>query len=205
MSLPGIPTDADDLSAWSAVALKYLRDQLASDAPASLTNGKLFPNSPLEGEGFTVLFAFQSKRGSPDDTNFYVAVGPTHANYYPAYGLSPDEAYDLHLGTRFMLVMSIAQRGPAPDDDFEIQREARRVVERIAPQAVIDDLELAASFDLDGQFHAVLLCKMAGKPVYIFAGDAPMGFCEKTSLPPAVAYRMHLGHVLRHEAKPEDE
>lgn len=200
-----MPTDADDLAAWSAVALVYLRDQLASDAPAALGKGRLFPNSPLEGEGFTVIFPFQSQRGIPGDTNFYVAVGPAHNNYYPAYGLSMDEAYDLHLGTRFMLVMGIAQRGPAPDDDFEIQREARRVVERIAPQAVTDDLELAASFDVDGQFHAVLRCRMAGRLVYIFAGDAPIGFSEKTSLPPPVAYRMHLGHVLRHEANPEIE
>ncbi|GMU35490.1 MAG: hypothetical protein HS101_01745 [Planctomycetia bacterium] len=205
MSLPGIPIDANDLSAWSAVALEYLRDQLANDAPTALGKGKFFPNSPLEGEGFTVIFPFQSQRGAPADTNFYVAVGPSHNNYYPAYGLAMDEAYDLHLGTRFMLVMGIALRSPVPDDDFEIQREARRVVDRIAPQAVIDDLELAASFDVDGQFHAVLRCKMAGRPVYIFAGDAPIGFSEKISLSPAVAYRIQLGRVLRHEAKPDDD
>lgn len=205
MSLPGIPIDANDLSAWSTVALEYLRDQLANDAPIALGKGKFFPNSPLEGEGFTVIFPFQSQRGAPADTNFYVAVGPSRNNYYPAYGLAMDEAYDLHLGTRFMLVMGIALRSPVPDDDFEIQREARRVVDRIAPQAVIDDLELAASFDVDGQFHAVLRCKMAGRPVYIFAGDAPIGFSEKMSLPPAVAYRMQLGRVLRHEAKPDDD
>lgn len=205
MDAPPSPPNPKNLDAWASYALQYLKEQLREDAPRSLGPGSVFPNSPLDGEGAVVIFPFESKHGAAADPNYYVAVGASQANYYPAYGLSVQEAYELHLGTRFMLVMGVAQRPPRPEDEFELEREARRVVERVAPDATLADLELAASFDVEGQLHAVIKCHVAGKPVYIMAADAPMGFSLKTDLPAPVAYRLHIGHALRHEPEPRDD
>lgn len=205
MAAPQDPPRPNNLEVWASYALDYLKEQLRDDAPQSLGPGTVFAQSPLEGEGAVVVFPFESSHGAAPDPNYYVAVGASQANYYPAYGLNVQEAYELHLGTRFMLVMGVALRPPRPEDDFELEREARRVVDRVAPSAEIDKLELAASFDVEGQLHAVLRCTLAGKPVYVMAGEAPIGFSQKVHLPAPVAYRLHIGHVLRHEPLPTDE
>lgn len=197
-------SESASLNELAHSAIEYLKVQLGASAPQSLDPGTVFPDSPLDGEGKTAIFPFECNHGASQDRRYFVVVGNTQPNYYPAYGLSIEEAFELHLGTRFMLVIGVAQRFPTADDDFDIQREARRVVDRIAPNIPIEDLELATSFDVDGRLHAVLRCQIAGRPVYVMAGETPPGFVEKVQLPPQVAYRMHIGHVLRNEPTPED-
>lgn len=214
MDPPTLPPGNRNLDQWRSYALFYLADQLGSAAPKTLLNPTLFPRSPLEGEGPTVLFDFTANLSGRDEQPYHVIVGKTQPNYYPAYGLSAEEAFDLHLGTRFMLVMGVAliKESPteqSPDDSpelaYDAAADARGIVDRIVPGAAIDDLTTAASFDVDGRIHTVLRCRVAGEPVYVMGRDAPPGFSKRIDLPAQVVYRLHLGHVLRHEPEPGDD
>ncbi len=203
MTPPQQDPSADSLDAWRDYALEYLRQQLAEAAPGQLGPSAIFDRSPLEGEGATALFRFQTFRQKESREDCVVVVGRTAPNYYPDYGLNFDEAFELHLGTRFMLVMGVAQRSQPPSGEYDMQKDARLIVDKIAPGAAIDDLRLATAFDVDGRLHAVLRCRVAGQEVYIMAADAPHGFSRRADLPPQVAYRLHIGHVLRREPSPD--
>lgn len=205
MDRPAQPPLPENLDTWVAYALDYLQTQLREDAPKELGRGTIFGLNPLDGEGPIVVFPFLSERGTSADRNYHVVVGMTEPNYYPAYGLDAEEAFCLHLGTRFMLVMQVAQRSRTPEDDFDPQREARLLVDRVAPGEPIEELTVAACFDVEGQLHAVLKCRIRGTDAYLMAGDAPHGFSTHTHLPPQVAYRIHLGRALRAEPRPKDE
>jgi len=101
-----------------------------------------------------------------------------------------------------MLVMQGAQRHDAPPYDFTA--DARAMVNRVAPESSLEDVSVAATFDVEGQLHAVLRVRLAGNIIYLFARDAPPGFSRRTDLPPHVAYRLHLGIVLRQEVMMQD-
>lgn len=206
MMPPDAPPDSENLHEWEAYALSYLAEQLREAVPSSLASPVVFPRSPLEGEGATVLFEFRACRGGGDEEDYYVVVGRTEPNYYLRQNLTAEEAFELHLGTRFMLEMGVAQVARAPaTTPYHPAEDARNIVDRVAPGATIDDLEVAAAFDVGGQTHAVLRCRLEGEPVYIMARDAPPGFSRRTDLSPHVAYRLHIGHVLRREPKPKEE
>ncbi len=183
--------------------MEYLAHELREAAPKTLGDATRFPHSPLDGEGAVVVFAFEAVRSDRDAKQFYVVVGRTEPNYYPAHELSPDEAFSLHLGTRFMLVMGIAQAEESMVAAYDPSRDARTIVDRISPNAPIEDARVAAAFDVDGQLHAVVSCRLAGRDVFVMAGDAPHGIHERTGLPPQVAYRLHIGQVLRNEPDPD--
>lgn len=205
MDRPASAPNAENLSAWAALALAYLREQLGERAPDVLGVGRIFDANPLEGEGPVAVFPFDLQHIGEGDRGHFVVIGRTEPNYYPAYGLDAEDIFHLHLGTRFMLVMQVAQRSPQPEDDFDPQREARAIVDRVAPQAKIEELSVAACFDVEGQLHAVLKCRIDGTDAYLMAGEAPRGFSTDVCLPPQVAYRIHLGRVLLAEPKPADE
>lgn len=188
-------------------ALNYLRAQLGSDAPAELDEPVVFPWSPLEGEGAAVVFPFTTSRGTTENARFFVVSGRTEPNYYPAHDLTPEEAFELHLGTRFMLVLGVSQVPPqhaTADASYDMERDAREIVNRISRAAKIDDLQLAATFQVSDVMHAVLRCTLNGRPVYVMGRDAPLGFSSKVHLAPHVAYRLHIGHVLRREASSDE-
>lgn len=205
MNPPPTEPSPGNIDPWRDLALSYLAGQLRDRAPKTLGQAIHFPWSPLEGEGTTVIFPFRAKHGDEAEADYYVVVGRTEPNYYPAYGLSPEDAFHLHLGTRFMLVLGVAQRFPRAEDDFDMHRDARMIVDRVAPGEPIEALSLEASFDVEGQLHAVLRCRIRDAAVYIMAAHAPMGFSTHSHLPPQVAYRIHIGRALLHEAKPPDE
>ncbi|MBX3396808.1 MAG: hypothetical protein KF841_15735 [Phycisphaerae bacterium] len=195
-------TDSEQTDRWRRTALEYLREQLREDAPAALGAMTLFKRSPLEGEGQTVVFEFTAARGGPDVSRYAVVVGDTEPNYYPAEDLTAEELFELHLGTRFMLVLGVSMVPHAEiqaDDQYDMHRDARQIVARVAPDAVLSDLEPAATFRVGDELHAVLRCRLNGRPVYVMGRDAPLGFSTRTHLHPHVAYRLHLGHVLRRE------
>lgn len=194
------------IAAWRSQAVEYLREQLGNDAPMTLDEPIVFPRSPLDGDGPTAVFEFTSARGGGESRRYYAVAGETEPNYYPAEDLTPEEAFELHLGTRFMLVLGVAQIPDAQalaDDTYDIRRDAEEIVGRVNVKGSADDLQLAAMFDVEGQKHAVLRCRIAGRSVYIMGRDAPQGFSTKTHLAPHVAYRLHIGHVLRREARPD--
>lgn len=204
MERPSRPPEAGNLDAWRAVALAYLRAQWPNDAPTALDAPTVFPRSPLEGEGAVAIFPFATARvAAGGDPRMYVVVGATEPNYYPAYGLSVDDAFSLHLGTRFMLVMGIGQHEAGAGDDYDAVDDARRIVSRVSSTAPVTDVRIAAQFNVEGQIHSVLKARVAEREVYILGRDAPMGFVERADLPAPVAYRLHLGRVLRAEPDPE--
>ena len=196
------PDDAS-LDAWRAYALAYLAEAMRESAPNALGGATIFPNSPLDGEGAVAVFEFEAQRSSLDAKRFFVAVGQTEANYYPAYDLTSDEAFSLHLGTRFMLVMGIGQASSAQLANVDAVHAAKAVVDRVSPDLSIDDARVAAAFDVDGELHVIVSCRIGGREAYVMSAGAPAGIYERHSLPPQVVYRMHLGQVLRNEPDPD--
>lgn len=195
--------DGASLDAWRAYALAYLAEALRESAPNALGSATIFSRSPLEGEGAVVVFEFEAERSSLDAKRFYAVVGRTEPNYYPAYDLTSDEAFSLHLGTRFMLVLGIGQAAAERVATFDASAAAKAVVERVSPELTIRDARVAAAFDVDGELHAIVFCDIEGREAFVISGDAPPGIYERVTLPPQVVYRMHLGQVLRNEPDPD--
>jgi len=234
---PNAP-DGSNTAEWSAFALEYLAGQLRDAAPKRLGPPAFFPRNPLESEGPCLVFSFIADRAGQGGEMHYVVVGQTEPNYYPAYGLDADEAFALHIGTRFMLVLQIAQvpldlkpqvsspkpqvaapSGPAPvlksqiSDlrsqipnlaDYDAAKDARAILDRVAPDAKLEDVAIAAAFDVDTHLHAVLSARVNNQPTFILAAESPPGFSRRTDLPPQVVYRLHLGMALLAEPDPDD-
>ncbi len=130
-------------------------------------------------------------------------VGQTEPNYYPAGGLEADDAFVLHLGTRFMLVMGIGLAGDDNLKDYDVVADIRQIVDRVVPGEPIEEVEIATAFSVSGDLHVVVRCRLAGESVFVFAGDCPPGFDRRTDLSPQVAYRLHLGRLLLNEQRNE--
>ncbi|MFQ5425328.1 MAG: hypothetical protein ACE5F9_15290 [Phycisphaerae bacterium] len=196
---PSSPPAPDTERAWHDYAMGYLAEQFPEGAPAGLTGARFFDDAPLEGEGAVVIYRFTANPGGQTCEDYHVVVGETEGNYYPAYGLDAEDAYHLHLGTRFMLVMGVAQADAESAADCDAAAEAQRIVDHVAPGEPIADAEVAVAFDVAAQFHAVMRCSIAGESVYLFGEGCPPGFSRRRDLAPQVVYRLHLGRILRRE------
>lgn len=206
----------------SAAVRQYLAAQLSGRDVCGLTLAGTFDERVLAGEGRTQLWAFElepsaafASGGGAPAPRYYVAVGQTTPNYFPAYGLQPDDAYSFHVGTRFMLELRVAlvDRSLEPAGARE---GLRNFVSACNPGVPIDSEQLAALFrcvpdtqatpDEDGdRFFAVYRLTLRGKEVYCFGADCPPGFSELTQYPPQVALRLHLGKLIRAEARRDPE
>jgi hypothetical protein len=189
-----------------ADAREYLARELGPRAPARLLPEGRFDERPLEGEGATAIFSFDMQ-GRPGcaaeaDARHYVAVGQTEPNYFPAYGLDPDEAYSLHIGTRFMLTMGV-QRVEAELEPPQARQALRVFVARYAAGAELTGVELAGLFRCEEAYFAVYRLRLAGEELYCMGADCPPGFYRCTQYPPQMALRLHLGGVIRAEARAE--
>ena len=184
-------------------ALDFLRTQLGAAAPAALEQVAEFVGQPLEREGAMTVFAFTADIGGAGESRYYVVAGETEPNYYPVWNLRPHEIYAVHLGTRFMLVLTIAQCPPdeRPED---LDGKTRAFIESVAPGQAITDVSLAAAFRVDDQTHAVYRLCIDAEPVYVFGADCPPGIYRQADLPPRVAYRLHLGNLILAEAGQPD-
>lgn len=197
---------ADGHAKLQQAAADYLAGELGGRSPAELSLAGAFDEAPLEGEGRTCLYAFELApegiAGRP--TKHYVAVGMTEPNYFPAYGLDADAAYSLHIGTRFMLETAVAI---APDaDEPPAARESMHAwVAACNPDVPIEEESLAGLFRCDDQLFAVYRLRLRGQEVYCVGADCPPGFYELTEHPPLVALRLHLGQLIRAEARHDRE
>jgi hypothetical protein len=198
MEPPTEPPSEKNLGEWQAFGLAYLAEQLGPASPTSLRPLAIFEDNPLEGEGPVAIFDFEPRRDAERLERSRLVVGRTAPNYYPAYDLDADEAFCLHLGTRFMLVLDVGLCPVAAS--YDADADARRILDRIAPRAGLSDVEVAASFKVGDEVHTVLRCKIAGQDAYVFGADAPPGFSKRVHLPAPVAYRLHLGTVLQRES-----
>src|SRR5262249_47431415 len=130
----------------------------------------------------------------------FVAVGETTPNYFPSYGFTADDAYSFHVGTRFMLEMEMQR----VDESFEppgARSATTRVIHQLAPSATIERLELAALFKCDADYQAFNRRALDGRALYVAGAVCPQGFYPMTDYPPQTMLRLHLGKLIRTEAK----
>jgi hypothetical protein len=193
----------DSTGDHSRSARQYLTGQLGSAAPADLALAAEFDEHPLEGEGRVSIFTFTAAPGGNPPEQFFVVAGQTQPNYYPSWGLSADEVYSLHIGTRFMLVLEISQLTPA-QLPATLEKDTVESLATLAPGAPIGDFRAVAAFALEDHKHAVARCRIAGQEVYVVTADLPLGIYQRVDLPPHVVYRIHLGNVIRLE-RPDSE
>lgn len=194
-------------SARETEARAYLECELRDRAPGVLTLAAELAEQPLDGEGSVSIFSFDLPAGPAScgrdaDARHYVVVGDTTPNYFPSYGLSPDDAYSLHIGTRFMLGLEMALTD-ACVEPASARENVRRFVGLCNPDVPIEGIELAAIFRCAEELYAVYVVSLGGRRVYCFGADCPPGFSELTQHPPQVALRLHLGRLIRREARDE--
>jgi hypothetical protein len=189
--------------------VRYLREQLGERGPAYLVLEGEFDEAPLEGEGRTLLFSFDVPPGpglaeslcsEAYESRHYVVTGETTPNYFPAYGLSADDAYSFHVGTRFFLGMEV-QRVDASLEPPGARDSMRIVVAQHTCGAHIESEELAGLFKCDADYFAVYRLCIRGGEVYFLGADCPPGFYQLTKFPPQTALRLHLGKLIRAEAR----
>lgn len=183
------------------LAHDYLVQALGPDAPTQLTVLGQFDENPLEGEGAVTVFSFEASIRGAELQAYHVVAGETPANYYPAYNLTPEEIYSLHLGTRFMLVLEVGLL-PLGELPPGVEAEMIETLGRVAPREPVTDFELSAVFAVEDQKHAVARCRIGGEAVYVLGGDLPLGIYRQIYLPLQVVYRLHLGNVIRREESP---
>ncbi len=189
-------------------AREYLRAQLGERAPGALSFEGVFDERPLEGEGRTVIFSFHLPPANPVDarcagpTRHFVAVGQTEPNYFPDYGLSASDAYSFHLGTRFMLVLGVQKVDPSLEPPGA-RAQMRKFLATYAGSREVADEQLAGLFRCQDSYFAVYRVTLAGQRYYVMGADCPPGCYAMCDAPPQAALRLHLGKVVRHEARLE--
>jgi hypothetical protein len=202
-----------DMAAAERDALAYLQRELGPRAPQRLALVGEFDERPLEGEGPTRVFAFEIRAaagiasgvgpcGGSEEAKHYVAAGQTEPNYFPAYGMSADDAYSFHVGTRYMVEMGIQRVDGAYEPPGARAAAERIAVAHAAGRPVVQS-ELAGLFRCEDQYFAVYRMLIGELDVYCMGGDCPTGFYELTKYPPQMALRLHLGKVIRSEAREE--
>lgn len=187
-----------DIAIHERIARDYLAVELREEAPRQITAVGSFDEQPLEHEGAVTVFAFQASIGGSSPEAYYVVAGRTITNYYPEWGLDAEQIYEVHLGTRFMLVVEVQQiaTGELPAD---LERQVCDQLAALAPDEPVTNFQPVAAFAADTQKHAVYRATIAGEDVYVLAGDLPLGIYRDTHLPPHVVYRRHLGTLIRLE------
>lgn len=183
-------------------ALAYLRSQWSDRAPTHLQWLADFDEAPLEGEGPVSVFRFETDVTGGDRGRYVVVAGRTEPNYYPDWGLSAEDVYALHLGTRFMLVMAVSQI-PAAQLPPDAGARLRSLLVQVAPQAEVKDVHVVAGFHVNEAKYIVARVAVADETVVAVGYDAPPGIYRDVHLAPHVILRRHLGHVIRVEATQE--
>lgn len=185
-----------------AAAFAYLRAELGSDSPTSMTHQATFPGAPLEGEGDMSVFGFSASIGGEPEQDYRVVAGQTSPNYYPSWKLDTEEAFELHLGTRFMLVMEVATV-PSTALPPNWMERITEFIHSVAPGEPIADVVPAVVFKVGDELHLVSRAKIADEEVYVLGLDCPPGVYRKIDLPPHVIFRLHVGMLIRREARDE--
>jgi hypothetical protein len=180
------------------MALDYLRAELQHEAPTRLEPVARFDEAPLQDEGRITVFRFTARLAGPEEEPYYVLAGQTVANYYPDWGLTPDQLYSVHIGTRFMLVVEVRQLA-LEDLPTGIEAALGEELAGVLPGETIGDIGPVAAFRAEDQTHVVCATRIGDEDVYVMGGDLPIGIYRQVHLPPHVIYRWHLGEIIRME------
>ena len=197
-----------DTEAWRAAAERYLAQQLGERRPGEMRLEAGFEGGAPETGGAAAVFSFElppppsAAPCSPADLRHYVVAGETEPNYYPAYGLDADDAYSVHVGTRFMLEVEV-QRIADEQEPPQARESLLGLLAQYAPGIEPEAIELAALFTCDDEPWAIYRVEIAGRSLYAMGAACPPGFYELTAYPPQAALRLHLGKLIRHEAEAE--
>ena len=185
-------------------AMDYLKKALSQDAPRNIVLEGNFPGRPLEREGEMSVFSFETSIGGQPADRYWVVAGQTPANHYPHWGLTHEQVYELHLGTRFMLVMEVSSVpvGELPPD---LPRQIQDFIGSVAPGETVSDIEPAAAFLVGDDVYAICRARISEEPVYVLGMKAPPGIYRDTQLPPHVVFRLHIGKHIRREADGDRE
>jgi hypothetical protein len=186
-----------------ALARAYLADILGDDAPESLEHDATYLGQPLENEGDMSVFSFNASVGGDDEASYFVVAGQTEPNYYPSWGLSPEQMYDLHLGTRFMLVMEVSAV-PAESLPDDLADQVRAFIGTVAPGYDPTEIRAMAAFNVAGEIFAVCSARIDEEEVYVFCLASPPGIYRDVHLPPQVVFRLHMGQLIRRESSQSD-
>jgi hypothetical protein len=187
-------------------AMNYLRAELGEYVPESIRFEANFDEKALDGEGAASVFSFEARVGggecSAGASRFYVVSGETATNYFPAYGFDADDAYSFHIGTIFMVKMRVSRI--ADEDEPAGARESLQNLIRAyihSEPTSIGPAQVAAVFRCEDFVFVVYRIEIEDRPVYAMGGDCPPGFYTLTEYPPQTALRLHLGKVIREEAR----
>ncbi|MFO0974567.1 MAG: hypothetical protein U1A27_14175 [Phycisphaerae bacterium] len=104
------------------------------------------------------LDAAPASGGEPQP--LHVVVGRTAANHYPLWGLSAAEAFQLHVGTRFMLEVGVSQLAAEQAGEFDTGAAQCGLVAQVAPGEPVSDASVAATFAVGDEQHAVCRCRI---------------------------------------------
>ncbi len=183
-------------------AMDHLSKELGADAPRTVLLEATFAECPLEGEGDMSVFSFEASIGGEKAERYFVVAGRTVANYYPGWGLTAEQVYELHLGTRFMLVMEVST---VPVDTLppDLVENIRSLISTVAPAEEVSGIVAASAFRVDDATFAVCRARISGEEVYVLGLDCPPGIYREIHLPPHVILRGHLGRLIRREASTE--
>jgi hypothetical protein len=194
-------------------ALEFLRAKLGGDAPERISLAARFDDKPLEREGPMSVFTFTATIGGIDPQAYWVVAGRTEPNYYPNWGLSADEIYSVHLGTRFMLVVGVSRVEPSEVPVEAAAERLRQVIAQVAPGEPVEflsteDLPMprpipAACFRVENELHAVFRARIGPEVVYVLGLECPPGIYRDVHLLPHVIYRRHIGTLIRRERDDE--
>ncbi|MGE3180617.1 MAG: hypothetical protein AB7N71_03240 [Phycisphaerae bacterium] len=193
---------------WRQIAQEFLNEQLNERAPTNLEFAEAFDEKPLNGEGSVAVLFFELQppaHANPChelDLRHFVVVGETKPNYLPAYGLKADDAYSLHIGTRFFLEVGIDRLDPSEEPD-NLREKRSEFVRGCNPGAAVSNEECVLLFRCNDQLFAVYKMTIEQTPVYLVGGDLPPGFITQPDFAPQVALRLHLGRLIRAEARRE--
>ena len=195
-----------DVQAAEQKARQYLTAQLGPRAPKHLRLELELAESPLETEGPALIFSFElGEPGecAPASRRHYVCAGQTEPNYFPAYGLEPDDAYSVHVGTRFLLEMEVQKVEEGLEPPGARQR-LDEFVANYARGAARTATSLAGLFRCGDEYFAVYRVGLNGADYYCMGADCPPGFYALVDHPPQAALRLHLGKLIRAEARRSD-
>lgn len=184
------------------LAEAYLREALGDRPVSNLTHAGTFDEQPLETEGRVSLFRFSAALDGSETSEYWVAAGQTKPNYYPDWGLTADQMYSLHVGTRFMLELQIPTV-PIEDWPADWRPAIEAFIRAAVPGEPFDEPIPAAGFRLEDGIYVVCRARIADQPAYVLGLACPPAIYREVNAPPRAVFRLHLGNLIRAEAERE--